>query len=192
GSTPPQIVPYEFDELVTDLNQVVPYDWAKFLRERVYTIQPHANLEGIEQGGYKLVYTDKPNTYDEARQTLGRAPAGVNVWYSLGLSLDPQGGIVDVRVGSPADKARLAPGEKILAVNGKVFSSDALRAAVHDSKTASGPLALILQNDTHVATVAVDYHAGERYPALVRVDGTPDYLDEIAKPLTPAPPPAAQ
>lgn len=89
-------------------------------------------------------------------------------------------------------KARLAPGEKILAVNGRVFSSDALRAAVHDSKTASGPLALIIQNDTHVATIAIDYHDGERYPALVRVDGTPGYLDEIAKPLTPAPPPAAQ
>jgi predicted metalloprotease with PDZ domain len=192
GSTPPQIVPYEFDELVTDLNQVVPHDWAKFLRDRVYTVQPHANLEGIEQGGYKLVYTDQPNTYDEARQTLGRAPSGPNVWYSLGLSLDPQGAITDVRVGGPGDKARLAPGEKILAVNGKVFSGDTLRAAVHDSKTATAPLELIIQNDTHVATVAIDYHDGERYPSLVRVDGTPDYLDEIAKPLTPAPQSAGQ
>jgi predicted metalloprotease with PDZ domain len=192
GSTPPQIVPYELDELVTDLNQVVPYDWAKFLRDRVYTVQPHANLEGIEQGGYKLVYTDQPNSYDEARQTMGRAPAGVNVWYSLGLSLDSQGGIIDVRVGGPGDKARLAPGEKILAVNGKVYSGDALRTTVHDSKTATAPLQLIVQNDTHVATVAIDYHDGERYPSLVRVDGTPDYLDEIAKPLTPAPQAARQ
>jgi len=175
GSTPPQIVPYEFDELVTDLNQVVPYDWAKFLRERVYQVQPHVNVEGIEQGGYKLVYTDKPNEYEDARMTLGRAPAGVNVWYSLGLQLDAQGAISDVRVGSPADKARLAPGEKILAVNGKVFANEVMKAAVRESKTATG------------LTVPIDYHDGEKYPSLVRVDGTPDYLEEIAKPLTPAP-----
>jgi predicted metalloprotease with PDZ domain len=123
---------------------------------------------------------------------MGRAPAGPNVWYSLGLSLDSQGGIIDVRVGGPGDKARLAPGEKILAVNGKVYSGDALRTTVHDSKTATAPLQLIVQNDTHVATVAIDYHDGERYPSLVRVDGTPDYLDEIAKPLTPAPQAARQ
>ena len=29
----------------------------------------------------------------------------------------------------------------------------------------------------------IDYHDGERYPSLVRVDGTPDYLDDITKPL---------
>ena len=46
---------------------------------------------------------------------------------------------------------------------------------------------MIVQSDTLVSTVAIDYHDGERYPSLVRVDGTPDYLDEILKPLTPAP-----
>ena len=30
GNTGPLIVPYDFDELVADLNQVVPYDWATF------------------------------------------------------------------------------------------------------------------------------------------------------------------
>jgi predicted metalloprotease with PDZ domain len=187
GSTPPQIVPYEFDELVTDLNQVVKYDWAGFLKERVYQVQPHANLKGIEQGGWKLVYTDKPNEYDEARSSaFGRGPGGINVWYSLGLNVDGQGAINDVRVGSPGDAAKIAPGEKILAVNGKVFSSDVLKDAVHDTKN-GGPMTLIVQNDTHVRTVSIDYHDGERYPSLVRADGTPDYLDEITKALTPAP-----
>jgi hypothetical protein len=44
----------------------------------------------------------------------------------------------------------------------------------------------------HVTTLAMDDHDGERYPSLVRVDGTPDYLDEIAKPLMPAPRAAGQ
>jgi hypothetical protein len=30
----------------------------------------------------------------------------------------------------------------------------------------------------------IDYHDGERYPNLVRVEGTPAYLDDITKPLT--------
>jgi predicted metalloprotease with PDZ domain len=123
--------------------------------------------------------------------SLRRGSGGPNVWYSLGLQLDSQGAISDVRVGGPGDKARLAPGEKILAVNGQVYSNDVLRAAVRESKTAAGPLQLIVQNDTLVLTVPIDYHDGERYPSLVRVEGTPDYLEEIAKPLTPAPVEAA-
>ncbi len=40
------IVPYTFDELVQDLNQVVPYDWATFLHDRVDKINPRADLAG--------------------------------------------------------------------------------------------------------------------------------------------------
>jgi predicted metalloprotease with PDZ domain len=184
GSTAPEIVPYDFDELVRDLNQVVAYDWASFLRQRVYTVQPRANLEGIEQGGYKLVYTETPSAY--SRISLRPGTPALNVWYSLGIAIDETGNISDVRVGGPADKAKLAPGEKILAVDGVIYSTAALRKAVHDSKTT--PVQLIIQSDTLVSNVGVDYHDGERYPSLVRVEGTPDYLDEILKPLTPAPP----
>jgi hypothetical protein len=62
-----------------------------------------------------------------------------------------------------------------------------MKDAVHATKT-GGPMNLIVQNDTRVRTVAIDYHGGERYPHLERIDSTPDYLDEITKPLTPAPP----
>jgi predicted metalloprotease with PDZ domain len=188
GSTTPQVVPYELDEIVADLNQVVSYDWAKFLNERVYTVQPHVNVEGIEQGGWKLVYTDKPNEFEQARSSIiSHDKPGPSVWYSLGLDVDAQGAINDIRVGSPADAAKLAPGEKILAVNGNVYAGDAIKDAVHATK-AGGPMNLIVQNDTQVRTVAIDYHDGERYPHLERIDGTSDYLDEITKPLTPAPP----
>src|SRR6185312_10694498 len=57
GNTGPLIVPYELPELVADLNQVVPYDWAGFFHDRVAKINPRADLDGIERGGYKLVYT---------------------------------------------------------------------------------------------------------------------------------------
>jgi len=41
-----------------------------------------------------------------------------------------------------------------------------------------------VQADSFVSTMKIDYHDGERYPALERVEGTPAYLDDIIKPLT--------
>jgi predicted metalloprotease with PDZ domain len=185
GNTGPLIVPYKFDELVEDLNAVVPYDWAAFLHDRIDMINPHADLAGIEQGGYKLVYQDKPNAAERTLSSVHSVRTqGPNCWYSIGLRLSNAGEITDVRWNGPGDKAQLAPGEKIIAVDGKVFAADAMREAVRDAKNSTEPIHLIIQADSFVKTADIDYHGGERYPALVRVDGTPDYLDEITKPLT--------
>ena len=74
GNTGPLIVTYNRDELIADLNQVVKYDWATFIHDRVDAINPHADLAGIEQGGYKLVFTDKP-TKSAAHHRLHRRPS---------------------------------------------------------------------------------------------------------------------
>ena len=100
----------------------------------------------------------------------GPGPSGVNAWYSIGLRVSGKGDINDVRWNGPADKARLAPGQKIIAVNGQVFSSDRLRAAIRDAKGKSEPIHLIVQSDTYVSTAEIDYHDGERYPVLERVE----------------------
>ncbi len=185
GNTGPLIVPYNRDELVTDLNQVLPYDWARFIHERIDTINPHADFEGIERGGYRLVFTEKPNSSERTMVAAGgRRTSGINVWYSLGLRLNNEGTITDVRWGGPADRANLAPGQKILAVNSNVFSADALKAAIDEAKGKSEPIQLILQADTFVSTANLDYHNGERYPELQRVSGSPAYLDDITAPLT--------
>ncbi|MCL2660551.1 MAG: M61 family peptidase [Acidobacteriaceae bacterium] len=183
GDTGPLIVTYTLDELIADLNQVLPYDWAAFIRERIDNINPEADLAGIERGGYKLVFTDKPNATEHmALAAIGRR--GVDVWYSVGLRVSSDGVIGDVRWGSAADKANLAPGAKIIAVNGNTFSPEALRAAITDAKGRAEPIHLILQSDTFVTLADIDYHDGERYPALERISGTPAYLDDITSPLT--------
>ena len=185
GNTGPSIVPYKFDELVEDLNQVVPNDWATFLRDRVYKINPRADLAGIERGGYKLVYQDKPSATEKTLMGVETLrPRGPDCWYSIGLRIGGEGSIADVRWGGPADKAGLAPGEKIIAVGGKIYSPEALRAAIRDAKGSTEPIHLIVQADSFVHMVQIDYHDGERFPVLERVDGTPDYLDDITKPLT--------
>jgi predicted metalloprotease with PDZ domain len=185
GNTGPLIVTYTFDELVQDLNQVVPYDWAKFLHDRVDRINPRADVAGLEQGGYKLVYRDKPSKSQRMIQAAeGRRSSGIDCWYSIGLSLGADGTIGDVLWNGPADKAGLAPGEKIMAVNDKVYSPDALREAIREAKDGSKPIRVIVQAESFVSTMQIDYHGGERYPALERVDGAPAYVDDIIKPLT--------
>jgi predicted metalloprotease with PDZ domain len=186
-------VTYTFDELVADLNQVMPYEWATFLHDRIDKINPRADLAGIEQGGYKLVYMDKPSASEKmVSADGGRRGGGIDVWYSLGLRVGMDGMIGDVRWNGPADMARIAPGAKIIGVNGQVFSGDLLKAAVHDAKGNTAPIHLILQNDTFLTMADIDYHDGERYPVLQRVEGTAAYLDDITKPLANSPPVPAE
>ena len=185
GDTGPEIVTYNREELIKDLNAVTPYDWATFLHERVDLINPRADVAGIEQGGYRLVYQDKP-TKSERTEAAAGGPrrGGPDVWYSIGVRVSAEGVIGDVRWNGPADKGRLAPGYKILAVNGHIYSSDALRDAIKTAKGKTEPIHLIVQADTFVSTFDLDYHDGERYPALERVAGTPAFLDDITKPRT--------
>ena len=184
GDTGPLIVTYGFDELVKDLNQVTPYDWATFLHDRVDNLHPHADLAGIEQGGYKLVFTDKQTDSEKTLTSTEGRRAGIDVWYSIGIRATSEGKISDVRWSGPADKARFAPGQRILAVNGRAFSTDVLREAIKQSKSSSSPLRFITESETYINNVEVDYHDGERYPSLERIASAPAYLDDITKPLT--------
>ena len=184
GNTPPKVVPYTFDDVVADLNAVAPYDWASFLKERLTTKAPHAPLDGIEHGGYKLVYTDVPGEFIQAREAVtGDAQA----WWTLGMTVGSDGRIEDVLVGSVSDKAGLGPGMQIVAVNRRQYSASLLGDAIRDAKGNTTPIELIVVNTGYYKIVHLDYHDGLRFPHLERVDGTPDLLDEILKPMTQAP-----
>lgn len=181
GNTPPKVVPYHFSDVVNTLNEVFPYDWAGFLRERLTSRSPHAPLDGIENGGYRLAFTDQPSGYTQARM----AATGITPeWWSIGINVGSDGRISDVLVGSPADKAKLGPGMQIIAVNGRQYSGQLLSDAIAEAKGNSVPISLIVANTGTYRVVGIDYHGGLRFPHLVRVDGTPDYLDQILKPMT--------
>jgi len=90
--------------------------------------------------------------------------------------------------GSPADKAGVIQGMKLVAVNGRAWSSKLLLDAVKDAATNSAPITLLTVNNDFYQTYVLDYHGGEKYPVLEREPSRPDLLDEIIKPLTPEPP----
>jgi predicted metalloprotease with PDZ domain len=179
GDTAPKVVPYTFEDVVAGLNGVVANDWTTFLRSRLDSNAYRAPLGGLDNGGYRLTYSDKPNSWsvmeDAQRGTF-------DFWYSLGLHVGKIGTVSDVLKDGVADKAGFGPGMLIIAVNGRAFSPDVLKAAVRDAKGAGTAAELIVENTGFYKVIRLDYHGGERYPLLERVSGVPDRLDDILKP----------
>lgn len=172
----PMVKVYAFEDVVAALNQVAPHGWAGFLRGRLDSLEARAPMGGVERSGWKLAYTEEPTEYWKARE---QANKGLDLSHSLGLFLSAEGMINDVLPASPAEKSGLIPGMKLIAVNGRKWSGEGLHQAIKDSKGSTEPLEFITENGSFVKVFKVDYHGGERYPRLVRIEGTPNRLTEI-------------
>src|SRR5215813_5060190 len=179
-STPPKVVTYTFDNVVSALNDVAPYDWKKFLRDRLDTYGPGAPLGGITNGGWKLVYTEERSAFTKTMEDVRKF---VDARFSVGLALDDKGGIHDVLANSPAWNARIAPGSTLVAVNGRKFSGTVLRDALKAGKDKGPKIELLVESGDFYRTYVLDYHGGERYAHLLRDETKPDVLSEIIKPL---------
>jgi predicted metalloprotease with PDZ domain len=171
-------VTYSFDDVVAGLNAVMPYDWARFLNERINEVAPRFPLDGLTRGGYRLAYTETPTEY-WAQNELNRKT--VDLTYSIGLTLNHEAGITAVLWDGPAFKAGLTVGGKLIAVNGIAYDADLLKGAITAAK-AGPPVSLIVKDGDHFRVVAIDYHGGLKYPRLERIEGTPDRLSPIYAP----------
>jgi predicted metalloprotease with PDZ domain len=180
-NTPPKVVKYDFDDVVATLNQIAPYDWRKFLRDRLDTYGPGAPLGGIINSGWKLVYTEEPSDFTKASERI--RDGSVDARFSIGLRLDEKGAIRDVITNSPAWNARIAPGTTLVAVNGRRFTPDILREALRAGKDKGPKLELLILSGDFYKTHVLDYHGGEKYAHLVRDESKPDVLSEIIKPV---------
>jgi len=177
----PKVVPYTFDDVVSALNAVTPYDWAGMLRALVAATTMHAPLGGIERGGWKLVYNDQPNLLAKATEKLLKSS---DFSYSMGFSAAEDGKLDDVIVDSPVYKAGVGPGMKLIAVNERKFSPDIMRAALKAAQENHRPIALLVENAQFFQTYSVPYFEGEQNAHLERVVDQPDILSEILKPLS--------
>ncbi|MBV9157034.1 MAG: M61 family metallopeptidase [Acidobacteriaceae bacterium] len=184
GNTAPKVLPYTFEDVVSNLNTIQRYDWASFLRERISSKSLHAPLGGIANGGYRIEYNDQQNDFVHAAESHDH---GVNAWYSLGMVTSTDETISDVLIGSPAYNAGLGPGMKVVAVNSRRATDELLHQAIRDAKSNTQPIELIVENAGFFKVVKIDYRDGERYPHLVRVERTPDVLDDILKPMVKRP-----
>jgi predicted metalloprotease with PDZ domain len=185
GATPqpnqaPMVKPYTFDELVNALNQIAPYDWPGFWHERLTTHAAHAPLGGIEGSGWRVVYTDTPS---EMSKLTDQDRKVINAEYSVGLELKDDGTIVDTVHGGLAANAGIGPGMKVIAVNSRKFAPEVWHDALKATKTASGPLQLLVENTDYFTTYSLNYHGGEMYPHLERETSQPDLLSDIIQAL---------
>ena len=173
------VVPYTFDDLVRTLNSVHPYDWSGFLTRRLTEKSPGAPLGGFTRSGYRLEYSDTPNN---AAMIAAKRSTATDLSFSLGLSADKDGKITNVQWGGPAFAAKLTIGQTIVAVDGKTFSGDAIRAAVTAAKGGTRPIRLTVKRDDTVREVPVNYAGGLRYPRLVKVGKGDGPLDLLLRP----------
>ena len=180
----PAVKPFTYDELVAALGQVLEYDWRSFFDQRIYAVHAEAPLAGLENGGWRLVYTDQPNARSADRQEIDK---NIDLWYSLGLALDngdDAGRVLDVLPGSAAGKAGVPPGSVLLAVNGRRWTKDLLLQAIREAANSDAKVRLLVRNSDFFHEYALDYHDGLRYPHLEQLAMGRDWLDRILAPLT--------
>ncbi|MGA9510643.1 MAG: M61 family peptidase [Candidatus Sulfotelmatobacter sp.] len=178
----PVIKTYTFEDLVSTLNGIAAYDWTSFFRARLDSTDAKAPLGGFTGGGWRLVYNDDPNEVLSASEAVSQ---NGDFTSSIGLRVTRDGSIIDAIPGMPAFASGLSPYSKIIAINHRKFSVDELKRAIRESKANPGAIVIESENAGRLESHEIQYYGGNQFPHLERVDGAPDYLDEILKPLTP-------
>lgn len=169
---------YTFDDVVSTLNGIQPFDWASFLRQRLDYTGDTLPEHGIENGGWKVVYDDKPTPFAKTSEKTRKT---INFAYSLGIQVNDKGVITDAQWDGIAAKAGLVPGVQLVAVDGKDYSAQVLKDAVTAAKNTTTPIEFLVKSTDDYDTIKVDYHGGLKYPHLVRGEGK-DLIGAIAMP----------
>lgn len=177
-NSPPTVVPYSYEDVLSGLGKIVEYDWRAFFQKRVYDVNPRAPLGGIEASGWRLVYKTELSDMLKAAEGIQKF---TDLSYSLGLMVASEGAIIDVIPDSPAAKAGVAPDMKLVAVNGRRWTPALLRTAIQNAVKDSAPIELLVESLDFFKTCPVVYHGGERYPHLERDASKPDLLGDILR-----------
>jgi predicted metalloprotease with PDZ domain len=170
---------YTFDTVVETLNKVQPYDWRIYLEQKVYGIAAAPPLDGINKGGYKLIFTDEPTKWIKSAEKSGK---NSDLTYSGGIVVDNKGKISTVIWDSPAFNAGLTIGTEIVAVNGRTFDNDMLKQAIRNAVGTGAAPELLVHDGEVYRTVKLDWHGGLRYPRLQKVGTAPGTLDALLAP----------
>ncbi len=183
ATTGPEVLTYTRADVISALNALQPYDWSGFFTARVDEIAPHPP-DPFTPGGWRVTYAPKASSFETI---VNHARKIVDVRYSLGIVGGGDGVVTDVIDGSPAQEAGVAPGDKIVAVDGRAVAESQLLQEALDAalvRAAQGPpMRLLLLGGGVYRDVAISYNGGPRYPVLVPIAGAVDRLGAVAKPL---------
>jgi predicted metalloprotease with PDZ domain len=175
--TGPIVVPYTREDVEASLSAILPYDWRAFFETRIYQVNSKPPTDGLEAAGWRLVYNATPNNEPFYSELV---PISCYGEYSIGIDVAKDGTIYDVLPGTPAYDAGLGPHMTILAVDGRVYSTDVLNESIAHPR--NGRITVIVRNFDSVESREIQYAGGVRYPHLERIPGSHDYLSEIFEP----------
>ena len=179
----PSVIPYTADDVFAALNQIQPHDWKRFWTERLQATETSRPLPGLAAAGWKLAWSDPPGEMMRAREDAGKT---TDARFSIGILVNDDGDIPDIVPESPAAKAGIGPGMRLVAVNGRRWSHDVLREAIR--ATPKQPIEVLVENGDYYRSYKIDYTGGERFPKLERDGSKPDLLARIIAPLSSAAP----
>jgi len=171
---------FTFNDVVAILNELSPYDWAGFLKERINGKSRSAPLGGLTLGGYRLVYASEPTSFLRDQE---KRSGETNFNYSLGMSVGKNGHVSSVIWDGPAFKQGLTTAAELLAVNGRTYSDEALRDAIVAAEGGKDPIKLIVRSGRLVREVAIQWNGGLRYPRLEKIGVGETSLDRLLLPL---------
>lgn len=172
---------YNRQDVIDTLNGVYAFDWAGFFRDRVDSPTREVTKGGFTLGGYRLVYGETPNSAIQAGE---KAAKNVDQSFGIGLVVADSGAVSSVVWDSPAFKAGVTNGAKIIAVNGEEYSADVFRKGIKETADKTHPLSLIIKQGTRYRTITLDYSGGIRYPRLEKAGEGETSLDRLLKART--------
>ena len=170
---------YSLDDVVNTLNAVQPYDWRGYLQRKVYDIAAAPPLEGINQGGYRLIYTDQPTHWTKVSEKQRK---NTDLTYSGGFTVGTDGKVASVLWDSPAFNAGMTVGTQIVAVNGRSFDCDGLKQAIKSAAGTGRAAELLIKSGDVYRTATLDWHGGLKYPRLEKIGKGQGTLDALLAP----------
>lgn len=179
--TGPVSVSYDRQDIEELLAKVVQYDWHRLFEGTIYTITAHPPSDELERAGWKVVYNGKPNSVMENGTVFLMHP--VDAWYSIGLWINYDGSIQEVRPNSIAWRAGLMPFMRISSINEKAFSPTSVDATLRQASLTHSPLRISVKGENGEQKFLLQYYGGPRYPHLVRIAGRNDMLSMIVAPV---------
>ena len=73
----------------------------------------------------------------------------------------------------------MAPGLKIIAIDGETFDPDLVEMVIKRARKDGAPIELLVQNASYFTPLRVQYTGGPKYPRLERIAGVTDLMTPV-------------